>query len=74
MPVISIVMEYAECGDLNERIKKQREVEKTLFPEVRQHWKLNCLAGSIFAPFSLKIGWIHTDIKKLDKHLHTVWI
>ena len=32
--VISIVMEYAECGDLSERIKKQKDVEKTLFPEV----------------------------------------
>ena len=33
--VISIVMEYAECGDLAQRIQKQREVEKTYFPEVR---------------------------------------
>ena len=32
--VISIVMEFAECGDLAQRIQKQREVEKAYFPEV----------------------------------------
>ena len=32
--MMNIVMEYAECGDLSQRIQKQREVEKAFFPEV----------------------------------------
>ena len=34
VPVLSLVMEYADAGDLHARIKRQRETVKKYFEEV----------------------------------------
>jgi len=34
-PIMNIVMEYADAGDLSQCIAKRKEVDKEFFPEVR---------------------------------------